>query len=147
MAAVSIAVLSFLGFDAIASFAEETTGDTRQVGRAIGVCLAVAGAAFVAQTALASLISPIAPGTLAATPSRQGTAFYDIVRAAIGGWLATDPGADQGDRAGVCGDDRAGGGGAAALRHGPRRAAAARARPRRADGAACRRPRWRRPAR
>ena len=88
MAAVSIAVLSFLGFDAIASFAEETTGDTRQVGRAIGVCLAVAGAAFVAQAALASLISPIAPDTLAATPSRQGTAFYDIVRAAIGGWLA-----------------------------------------------------------
>jgi amino acid transporter len=88
MSAVSIAVLSFLGFDAIASFAEEATGDTRQVGRAIGVCLAVAGAAFVAQTALASLVSPIAPGTLAATPARQGTAFYDIVRAAIGGWLA-----------------------------------------------------------
>ena len=49
----------------------------------------MAGAAFVTQTALASLVSPIAPGELAAAPSRQGTAFYDIVRAAIGGWLAT----------------------------------------------------------
>jgi amino acid transporter len=89
MAAVSIAVLSYLGFDAIASFAEETTGDTRQVGRAIAACLAVAGVAFVAQAGLASLISPINPADLAAQPSRQGTAFYDIVRAAIGGWLAT----------------------------------------------------------
>ena len=45
--------------------------------------------AFVAQAALASLISPIAPADLAAEPARQGTAFYDIVRASIGGWLAT----------------------------------------------------------
>lgn len=87
--AVSIAVLSYLGFDAIASFGEEHDGDTRQVGQAIGVCLGVAGVAFVAQTWLGAVLSPIAPATLAAEPARQGTAFYDIVRVAIGPWLAT----------------------------------------------------------
>jgi amino acid transporter len=88
MSGVSIAVLSFLGFDAIASFAEETTGESRDVGRAIFVCLAVAGAAFVAQTYVAALLSPVAPADLAADPGRQGTAFYDVTRAAIGAWLA-----------------------------------------------------------
>ena len=73
MAAVSIAVLSFLGFDAIASFAEETTGDTRQVGRAIAACLAVAGVAFVAQSGAGlahqpDRVRPISP------PSRRGRA-------------------------------------------------------------------------
>ena len=89
-AAVSIAVLSFLGFDAIASFAEENAGDTR-AGRAArsALCLAWPGVAFVAQTALAALFSTIAPARLAAMPTRQGTAFYDIARAALGGWLAT----------------------------------------------------------
>lgn len=88
MSGVSIAVLSFLGFDAIASFAEENTGESRDVGRAIFVCLAVAGAAFVSQTYVAALLSPVAPTELAADPGRQGTAFYDVTRAAIGAWLA-----------------------------------------------------------
>ena len=111
------------------------------------LCLAVAGVAFVAQTALAALLSPIAPADLAAQPVAAG---HGVLRHRAGGdWrMAGDrAGADQGDRAGVCGDDGAGGGGAAALRHGPRRAAAARARPGGAARAACRRPRWRRPAR
>ena len=86
---VSIAVLSFLGFDAIASFAEENTGDSRQVGRAIFLCLGVAGLAFVAQTALGALLSTSSPGDLQAHPERQGTAFYDVTRTALGGWLAT----------------------------------------------------------
>jgi amino acid transporter len=86
---VSIAVLSFLGFDAIASFAEEIAGEPRQVGRAIFLCLAVAGLAFVAQTALAALLSTTPPAELAAHPERQGTAFYDVTRVALGGWLAT----------------------------------------------------------
>jgi amino acid transporter len=86
---VSIAVLSFLGFDAIASFAEENAGDTRQVGRAIFLCLSVAGLAFVAQTALAALLSTTTPADLATRPERQGTAFYDVTRVALGGWLAT----------------------------------------------------------
>ena len=86
--AVSIAVLSFLGFDAIAGFAEENAGDPRDVGRAILLCLAVAGVTFVAQTWLAALLAGAGPGELAARPERQGTAFYDITRAAIAPWLA-----------------------------------------------------------
>ncbi len=87
--AMSIAVLSFLGFDAIASFAEENAGDVRDIGRAIGVCLATAGVLFVVQTYLAAMLSPQTPGELAAHPEQQGTAFYDMTRASIGGWLAT----------------------------------------------------------
>lgn len=87
--AISIAVLSFLGFDAIASFAEESTGDARQVGRAIMFCLVLAGALFIVQSYLASVLSAIPPAELAAHPERQGTAFYDIARIAIGPWLAT----------------------------------------------------------
>ncbi len=87
--AISIAVLSFLGFDAIASFAEESAGDARQVGTAIVFCLLVAGTVFVVQSYLASLLSAITPEALAANPAAQGTAFYDIARTAVGAWLAT----------------------------------------------------------
>ncbi len=87
--AISIAVLSYLGFDAIASFAEESTGDARQVGRAIMFCLVLAGVLFVTQSYLASVLSAIPPSELAAHPERQGTAFYDIARMAIGPWMAT----------------------------------------------------------
>ncbi len=89
LGAVSVAVLSYLGFDAIASFAEESTGDAGHVGQAIGLCLAVAGVAFVAQTWVAALLSTEAPAALLAEPARQGTAFYAIARAGIGGWMAT----------------------------------------------------------
>ena len=87
--AISVAVMSYLGFDAIASFAEESTGSSRQVGRAILFCLAVAGALFVLQTWLASLLSPMDPAELAAHPERQGTVFYDVTRTALAPWLAT----------------------------------------------------------
>jgi amino acid transporter len=88
--AMSVAVLSYLGFDAIASFAEETTGDSRQVGSAILFCLGAAGALFVAQTYLAGLLtSPATAANLAAHPGLQGTAFYDLTRTAIAPWLAT----------------------------------------------------------
>lgn len=87
--AISIAVLSFLGFDAIASFAEESAGDSRQVGKAIVICLVAAGMVFVAQTYLVGVLSATTPAELAANPARQGTAFYDVARLAIGAWLAT----------------------------------------------------------
>ena len=87
--AISVAVLSYLGFDAIASFAEETAGDSRQVGCAILFCLGAAGLLFVAQSYLAAVLSPMDPADLAARPSAQGTAFYDLTRAAIAPWLAT----------------------------------------------------------
>ena len=87
--AVSVAVLSFLGFDAIAGFAEEHAGDPRDVGRAILVCLAVAGVTFVLQTWLAALLAHISPAELTVRPEQQGTAFYDVTRAGIAPWLAT----------------------------------------------------------
>jgi amino acid transporter len=87
--AISIAVLSFLGFDAIASFAEENAGDAREIGNAIVICLATAGVLFVAQTYLAALLDPMTPRELVAHPERQGTAFYDVTRSAVGGWMAT----------------------------------------------------------
>ena len=87
MGAVSVAVLSFLGFDAIASFAEENTGGERQVGRAVLFCLGVAGLLFVVQTYLAGLLMPVSPRHLAQVPAEQGTAFYEMTRSAIGTWL------------------------------------------------------------
>ncbi|MEY2229279.1 APC family permease, partial [Streptomyces sp. BF23-30] len=56
---VSIAVLSYLGFDAIASFAEEATGGSERVARAVLFCLALAGVLFIAQSYLAALLMPV----------------------------------------------------------------------------------------
>ncbi|MGX2994769.1 APC family permease [Streptomyces sp. JNUCC 64] len=87
LGAVSVAVLSYLGFDAIASFAEEVTGGSAKVARAVLVCLVLAGALFVAQTYLAALLQPVSSARLAAEPARQGAAFYDAVDASVGTWL------------------------------------------------------------
>ncbi|MGW7054921.1 APC family permease [Streptomyces sp. NPDC054887] len=87
MGAVSVAVLSYLGFDAIASFAEEVTGGSARVARAVLSCLALAGVLFVVQTYLAALLQPVTAAGLAAEPGRQGTAFYDAVDASVGTWL------------------------------------------------------------
>jgi amino acid transporter len=89
VSAVSIAVLAYLGFDAIATFAEENTGPTRLIGRATLVCLAIAGVLFFAQTYLVALLSPTSPEQFTAHPELQGTAYYDIVRTSIIPWLAT----------------------------------------------------------
>ena len=85
--AATVAALAFLGFDAIASFAEETTGDTKDVGKALGVCLIVAAALFILQTYLASLLSPYSPEFLRSHPEVQGTAFYDMLDRQRGTWL------------------------------------------------------------
>ncbi|MEU5579928.1 APC family permease [Streptomyces huasconensis] len=85
--AVSIAVLSYLGFDAIASFAEEVTGGSAKVARAVLFCLALAGVLFIAQTYLVALLEPVSSAELAAEPGKQGTAFYDAVNSAAGAWL------------------------------------------------------------
>ncbi|MEU7168323.1 APC family permease [Streptomyces morookaense] len=87
LAAVSVAVLSYLGFDAIAAFAEESAGGSEKVARAVLTCLAVAGVLFVLQTYLAALLAPVTPEELAAKPAGQGAAFYDTVEAATGPWL------------------------------------------------------------
>ncbi|MFE6334565.1 APC family permease [Streptomyces sp. NPDC057798] len=87
LGAVSIAVLSYLGFDAIASFAEEVTGGSRKVARAVLFCLALAGVLFMAQTYLVALLEPTSSAQLAADPAKQGSAFYDAVDASVGTWL------------------------------------------------------------
>ncbi|MEU1125286.1 APC family permease [Streptomyces sp. NPDC005899] len=87
MGAVSVAVLSYLGFDAIASFAEEVTGGSAKVARAVLFCLVLAGALFVVQSYLAALLEPVSSAELAADPVKQGSAFYDAVDASVGTWL------------------------------------------------------------
>jgi amino acid transporter len=86
-AAVSVAMLSFLGFDGISMLAEENRGGAGQIGRAMMAALAVAGALFIAQTWAASLLVPD-PATLLAEGDPAGTAFYDAAEVAGGHWLA-----------------------------------------------------------
>lgn len=84
MQAVSIAVLSFLGFDAISTLAEETKGDAgRSIGRAALISLLVMGCIFVVQTWLAADLAAGMGFTSA------DTAFYEIAALAGGSWLAT----------------------------------------------------------
>ncbi|MET9448837.1 APC family permease [Streptomyces cinerochromogenes] len=87
LGAVSVAVLSYLGFDAIATFAEEVTGGSAKVARALLFCLALAGVLFVAQTYLVALLEPTTSARLAHDPALQGPAFYDAVDSAVGTWL------------------------------------------------------------
>ncbi len=89
LGAVSVAVLSYLGFDAIATFAEETTGGSRLVGRATLTCLVIAGLLFAAQTYVGSLLSPDTPAQLAAHPETQGEAYYHLVEVQLSGWLSS----------------------------------------------------------
>jgi amino acid transporter len=85
--AVSIAVLSFLGFDGISMLAEENQDSVRSIGRAMVVALLLAGTLFIVQTWVASLLVPD-PARLIAEGDAGGTAFYDAARVAGGGWLA-----------------------------------------------------------
>ncbi|MFF3861181.1 APC family permease [Streptomyces sp. NPDC002209] len=87
LGAVSVAVLSYLGFDAIASFAEEVTGGSARVARAVLFCLALAGVLFIAQSYLAALLMPVSSAELAADPAQQGPAFYNAVDSSVGPWL------------------------------------------------------------
>ncbi|MGW8780491.1 APC family permease [Streptomyces sp. NPDC055796] len=87
LGAVSVAVLSYLGFDAIASFAEEVTGGSARVARAVLFCLALAGVLFFVQSYLAALLMPVSSAQLAADPEQQGPAFYTALESAVGGWL------------------------------------------------------------
>lgn len=87
LGAVSVAVLSYLGFDAIASFVEEAVGAAGAVARAVLLCLLLAGVLFLAQTYLAALLEPLTPQQLAAKPGAQGSAFYDTVESSVGHWL------------------------------------------------------------
>jgi amino acid transporter len=91
--ALSIAVLSFLGFDAISTLAEESRGGSRAIGRATMLSLVISALLFVVQTWIASLFvlgqTHLAPG------SATDDAFYTI-SAHIGGpameWALAVPG-------------------------------------------------------
>ncbi|GAB1644215.1 APC family permease [Krasilnikovia sp. MM14-A1259] len=84
-AAVSVAMLSFLGFDAISLLAEDNKGAPNQIGRAMFAALVLAGALFIVQTWVAALLVP-RPGALVADGDPAGTAFYDAARVAAP-WL------------------------------------------------------------
>jgi amino acid transporter len=86
--AVSVAVLSFLGFDGISTLAEENRGSARLIGRSMIAALALAGVLFIVQTWVAALLVPD-PGRIIAEGDASGTAFYDSARVAGGAWLAT----------------------------------------------------------
>ncbi len=84
--AVSVAVLSFLGFDGISTLAEENHDGARAVGRATLAALAVAGVLFIVQTWVASMLVPNA-AQLLSEGDPAGTAFYDAAEVAGGEWL------------------------------------------------------------
>lgn len=86
LAAVSVAVLSFIGFDSLATFSEETKGGHHVVGRATLICLVIAGILFVSQTYVASLLSNLSPDQIRADPSLEGLAFYKAIDVSIGAW-------------------------------------------------------------
>ncbi len=85
--AVSIAVLSFLGFDGISMLAEENRESARALGRAMVGALLLAGALFIVQTWIASLLVPN-PDQLISKGDPGGTAFYDAAAVAGGAWLS-----------------------------------------------------------
>lgn len=82
MGAVSIAVLSFLGFDAISTLSEESNGGKRAVGRATVFSLIIVGVLFIIQTWVAALIFPDYNAF-----KDPDTAFYQVAGIAGGNWL------------------------------------------------------------
>ncbi|WP_067132522.1 APC family permease [Microtetraspora malaysiensis] len=83
--AVSVAVLSFLGFDGISMLAEESREDARKLGRAMVGALVLAGLLFITQTWVAALLAPNREELLA---NGGDNAFYDIAEYAGGPWLS-----------------------------------------------------------
>jgi amino acid transporter len=75
-AALSIAVLSFLGFDGIATLSEEAKGGRRSAGVAMITGLVLVAVFFVAQTWLAAML---VPGTTAFGNEQVNNAFFSIV--------------------------------------------------------------------
>jgi amino acid transporter len=84
--AVSIAVLSFLGFDGISTLAEENRESARSIGKSMIAALALAGTLFIVQTWLAALLVPN-PQAIISDGDAAGTSFYDAAEAASGHWL------------------------------------------------------------
>jgi amino acid transporter len=83
--ALSLAALSFLGFDAISTLAEEARGGPSAVGRATLLSLCLAGLLFIAQTYFASLF--VLGQTGFARGEETDAAFYTIAAIIGGAWL------------------------------------------------------------
>jgi amino acid transporter len=84
--AVSLAALSFLGFDAISTLSEENREAGHQVARATVLSLLLVAVLFIVQTWVAALLVPDREGLLAKGDT-AGTAFYDAAEHAGGHWL------------------------------------------------------------
>ncbi|MCU1408114.1 MAG: amino acid permease [Microbacteriaceae bacterium] len=83
--ALSIAVLSFLGFDGISTMSEEATGGRNSAGRAMIMALCIVAFLFVLQTWLASAL---AGGRESFSDNEVGNAFFTLVEAASNsGWM------------------------------------------------------------
>ena len=82
---LSLAVLNFLGFDAISTLSEEARDGARAIGTATTLSLIITALLFIAQTYMASLF------VLGRTQFPPGTpcyaAFYDIAGTIGGPWL------------------------------------------------------------
>lgn len=83
MSAVSIAVLSFLGFDGISTLAEEVQGGNKVVGKASVAALLLVGFLFIVQTWVASDLGR------GMKFESLDTAFYEVAGVAGGAWLKT----------------------------------------------------------
>ena len=85
--AVSIAVLSFLGFDGISTLAEENRESARSIGKSMIAALALAGVAVHRADLGRRAAGARTRTTLIAEGDAAGTAFYDAAEVA-GGALA-----------------------------------------------------------
>jgi amino acid transporter len=83
--ALSVAAISFLGFDAISTMAEETTGAARVVGRATLMTLAGLAGLFIAQTYLAALLVPRQTQFVGQTATNE--AFFTVAELVGGDWF------------------------------------------------------------
>lgn len=83
--ALSVAALSFLGFDAISTLAEEVKGGAKIVGRATIGSLVLVAILFVVQTYLAGLLLPGLTGFDGDTATNE--AFYTVAQLVGGTWF------------------------------------------------------------
>ncbi|HEX3015234.1 MAG TPA: APC family permease, partial [Desulfobacteria bacterium] len=81
MGAVSIAVLSFLGFDGISTLSEEVQGGSKVIGKATVSALLIVGFLFIVQTWIASDVGR------GIKFDSLDTAFYQVAGVAGGTWL------------------------------------------------------------
>ncbi|HVU21266.1 MAG TPA: APC family permease, partial [Rhizomicrobium sp.] len=83
--ALSLAVLSFLGFDAISTLSEEASGGPPTISKATILSLCLSAFLFVVQTYLASLF--VLGKTRFAPGAQTDEAFYNIAALVGGGWF------------------------------------------------------------